>query len=108
MPDEKTKPVTLSKNTLIPVGVLVSAVVMAVTSQSWLDNKFHASQDHIDGKFKEQGAKFLKVEQRLFALEQAQNLRWNSLDMREWILDLRSRNPNIVIPDITGGNDGNN
>ena len=109
MADEKTeKPVILNKGTLMPVGVLVSCVVMALSGQSWLDGKFDASEQHIDDKFEEQSQKLTGLEKRLFSLEEAQKVRWNSLDMRKWVLDLRSANPNLDIPDIKEKEDGNN
>ena len=109
MPDQTTqKPVMLNKNTLVPIGVLVSCVVMALSGQSWLNDKFKQAEDHIDVKFEEQGLKLNDLERRLFSLEEAQKVRWNSLDMRRWILDLRSANPDLSIPDIKETENGYN
>ena len=98
----------ITKQTLMPLGMVIGIVTTCLFLQHWLNEKFLQQRNHIDVKFEEQSARMGGVEKRLYALEQAATNHWNYLDMREWVLDLRAANPEISVPQVTEVDNGNN
>lgn len=98
----------ITKNTLMPIGMVIGLVTAVLVCQGWLNEKFSDQKKHIDSKFEETTTRFGKVEQRLYELERATSHRWDSLDMRGWVLDLKTQNPELQIPIVTESINGNN
>mgnify|MGYP000391911930 CR=1 FL=1 len=79
---EKTKTITLSKETLMPLGMVIALCGGVVWISTQLTN----------------------INYKLDTLEQKLEDQWTVRDMENWGLRLKMENPNIKIPGITEGN----
>jgi len=79
---EKTKTLTLSKETLMPLGMVIALCGGVVWISTQLTN----------------------INYKLDTLEQKLEDQWTVRDMENWGLRLKMENPNIKIPGIAEGN----
>jgi hypothetical protein len=101
MPEDGDKKVTLSKaNTYVPLGLLCSIVASALWLQSWITQRFDDQQTYMAENFRRAEEQAQKLEQRVYAIELINHNRWDSLDMKEWALELRSMNPELQVPTV--------
>ena len=82
-------PVVLSKSTLIPVTVVISALAVCGSVVGWLDSRFTT----IDKALEQQ-------DRRLEKLEGINGDRWLGSDMELWAERLKGANPNLTIPAV--------
>lgn len=100
--------VKITRNTLVPIGMVIGLVSIVLIGQNWLNNKFAEQKSHINVKFEETTTRFTEIDRRLYELERATSHRWDSLDMRGWVLDLKTQNSELRIPTVTESKYGNN
>ena len=94
--------------TLLPLGLVIGIVVSSLWGQNWLSKQFQSLHQQIELRAQEQSDRLVDVEKRLLSLEHAQDARWNSLDMRSWVLELRETNPSLKVPVVREVSNGNN
>ena len=95
-----TPPITIDKKTSINLGVALAVAGSAIAFHAWLSSQFSAISEKIDSKFEHTTQQIRGVEDRLTTLELRQHHPWDSLRMKEWVLDLRRANPALVVPDV--------
>jgi hypothetical protein len=79
---EKTKTITLSKETLMPLGMVIALCGGVVWISTQLTN----------------------INYKLDTLERKLEDQWTVRDMENWGLRLKMENPEIKIPGVTDGN----
>ena len=71
----------------------------------WLDARFDGLAENSNGRFTEIATALHGMEDRLRLLEIQQHHRWDSLDMKEWMLELKRLNPTLRVPSVPVGRD---
>lgn len=91
--------IVLSKETLVPLGVVVSVVGALFPFYLWLQSEFASTRKHVDTKVEALDERLRGVEQRLDRIELQASERWTETDMRLWVLEFARRNPRLSVPD---------
>ncbi|HEY1785728.1 MAG TPA: hypothetical protein VGG30_09280, partial [Pirellulales bacterium] len=74
---------------------------------SWLDARFDSLAENNNGRFTEIATALHSMDDRLRELELKQHHRWDSLDMKEWMLELKRLNPDLHVPSVPIGEPAN-
>lgn len=101
------RPVQIGRDTLMPVGMVLGIMLGVIGFYSWLDARFDGLAENNNGRFTEITTALHSMDDRLRELEVKQHHRWDSLDMKEWMLELKRLNPELRVPSVPMG-DGNN
>jgi hypothetical protein len=104
---EFRRPVQIGRDTLMPVGMVLGILLGVIGFYSWLDARFDGLAENNNGRFTEIATALHSMDDRLRELEVKQHHRWDSLDMKEWMLELKRLNPELHVPSVPMG-DGNN
>ena len=104
---ESRRPVQIGRDTLMPVGMVLGILLGVIGFYSWLDARFDGLAENSNGRFTEITTALHSMDDRLRELEVKQHHRWDSLDMKEWMLELKRLNPDLRVPSVPIG-DGNN
>ena len=83
----------LTRDTLIPIGLVAGIVVAIATGAVWLNTKLQAINFEMAMVRQELSAVSKK-------LEEDQREHWSTRDMELWTKLLRAQNPSMKIPDI--------
>jgi hypothetical protein len=94
------RPVQIGKDTLMPVGLVVGILLGIIGFYSWLDARFDGLAETCNGRFTEIATALRGMDNRLRDLELKQHHRWDSLDMKEWMLELKRLNPTLRVPAV--------
>ena len=70
---------------------------------TWLDSRFDALTQNSNNRFSEISAGLRGLDNRLRDLELKQHYHWDSLDMKDWALDLKRLNPGLDVPPVPAG-----
>jgi hypothetical protein len=100
------RPVRLGRDTLMPLGMVLGILLGVIGFYSWLDARFDGLAENNNGRFTEITTALHGMDDRLRELEIKQHHRWDSLDMKEWMLELKRLNPTLRVPSVPVG-DGN-
>lgn len=73
--------VVLSRDTLLPVGVVIAIVATLFSGYVWLQGQFQG------------------IYKRLDRIDAQAADRWSETDMRLWVLELARMNPQLRLPD---------
>ncbi len=93
-------PVQIGKDTLMPLGMVGGLLLAVVGCYTWLDSRFDGLNQNNNSRFIEIAAALRGVEDRLRDLELKQHRRWDSLDMKEWMVELKRLNPDLQVPPV--------
>jgi hypothetical protein len=83
----------LTKETLIPVGLMMAVVVSVSSGAVWLNTQLQGTNYKLS-------ALELKLDSIQEQLKAASLDRWSSRDMKLWIELLKAKNPKMEIPQI--------
>src|ERR1700677_3142229 len=86
---EMRRPVQIGRDTLMPVGMVLGILLGVIGFYSWLDARFDGLAENNNGRFTEIATALHSMDDRLRELEVKQHHRWDSLDMKEWMLELK-------------------
>ena len=96
----RRRPVQIGKDTLMPLGMVAGLLIAVVGCYGWLDSRFDGLNQNNNRRFGEIATALRGVEDRLRDLEIAQRHHWDSLDMKDWVLELKRLNPDLCIPPL--------
>jgi hypothetical protein len=96
----RRRPVQIGKDTLVPLGMVAGLLLGVVGCYSWLDARFDALNQNCNSRFGEIASGLRSLENRLRDLELKQRRRWDSLDMKDWMLELKRLNPDLQVPPV--------
>jgi len=90
MPPQKNNPQPnqINRSTLVPIGAVVSLVIILVGAWGFLDSRFTTIDRALD-----------KQDRRLERLEEKTGDRWTSTEMKLWGAQLKNLNPDMKIPE---------
>lgn len=93
MTDTDPKPAILSRETLMPIGLVVACVVPVAIGAMWMRDGMRENQNAIAS---------LRVEMnnRFNALEAKTSDNWRMSDMERWALRFERDNPTVKVPDV--------
>lgn len=102
--NDKTPAFSIDKSTLVPIGLLVS-IVLLVTAGTWqLSSVLGSFQREQFSRDQEFALKFQRIE---MSLQQLQDTvastvtdRWRRHEMREWANLLKANNPSLNVPEV--------
>ncbi len=94
------RPVQIGKDTLIPLGMVAGLLLGVVGCYTWLDSRFDGINQNNNSRFSEIATGLRNLESRLRDLELKQHRRWDSLDMKDWMLELKRLNPELQVPPV--------
>ena len=83
----------LSKDTLIPVGLVLGVVIAVSSAAVWLNTKLQ-SLDY------QMSSLQMKIDTIQHHLDVASSDRWTNRDMKLWVQILKAKNPNLEVPKI--------
>ena len=95
MSTSTSPPITISKQTLMPLGV-VAGVGILLASAGWSAASQLSSLRH------EVEMNRLTIEATRVTIERAAGDRWTRSDMRLWVSEHRAANPGVKVPDVPG------
>ena len=84
---ERTSLLTVNKETLVPLGLLVAVVVTAITVTTWLQKTLLNLEHKID-----------QLDVRVSLINESDRSRWSSADQAAWAELLQARNPALNVP----------
>lgn len=94
------RPLQIGKDTLMPLGMVMGLLVGVIGCYTWLDSRFDALTLNSNSRFSEISTALRGLDNRLRDLELKQHHRWDSLDMKDWTLELKRLNPLLEVPPI--------
>jgi hypothetical protein len=100
-------PMQIGKDTLMPLGMVVGLLLGVIGCCTWLDSRFDALTQNSNSRFTEIATGLRSLDNRLRDLELKQHHRWDSLDMKDWMLELKRLNPDLQVPPVPPTGDGN-
>ncbi len=99
------RPVQIGKDTLVPLGMVAGLLLGVIGCYTWLDSRFDALVQNSNSRFTEIATGLRSLDNRLRDLELRQHHRWNSLDMKDWMLELKRLNPDLQVPPVPATGD---
>jgi hypothetical protein len=113
-PSDRSPIIRIDRDTLVPIGLLVSVVMSAVGAVWWISSTIHElTQQQREAWFVQQTAMLelkgqldvLKSELRLVAsqVQDGSSDRWRFADMVAWAKLLAAQNPTLTIPQPSRG-----
>ncbi len=87
----------------MPLGMVAGLLLAVVGCYGWLDSRFDGLNQNSNRRFGEIATALRGVEDRLRDLEIAQRHHWDSLDMKDWVLEFKRLNPDLSIPPLAPG-----
>ena len=108
--DRKKSVISIDRETLVPIGLLVSVVLTAVGSVLWLGTQFSdlAAVQQAAAFDRERGMLQLRNEIAILSgdikalqvqVQNTQDDRWRYHDMKAWVEILKAKNPALDIPE---------
>jgi hypothetical protein len=94
------RPVQIGKDTLMPLGMVGGLMLGIVGCYTWLDARFDGLAQNSNSRFAEIATGLHHLEDRLRDLELKQHHHWDSLDMKDWMLELKRLNPELHVPPV--------
>ncbi|HTU24269.1 MAG TPA: hypothetical protein VMF30_02655 [Pirellulales bacterium] len=92
--------VLIGRDTLLPLGMVLGILLGVIGFYSWLDARFDGLAENNNDRFTEISSALHSMDDRLHVLEIKQHHRWDSLDMKEWMLELKRLNPDLNVPTV--------
>ena len=102
-PEIKVTRAFIDRETLIPISVVFAVLSVGFGAFAWLNNRFdqmdknqNSATGEVKDALKDFGYRIKAIEDRLDSNSMD---RWTGTDMKLWVLELRQKNPSLVIPD---------
>lgn len=92
--DDSLEKNTISDKTRLPLGIAITLATTAVIAALWVQTAITDVDDSLTAMSYDIRALKEKIDSMYVD-------RWTSTDMMIWVEQLKSRNPNLTIPDIT-------
>ena len=84
-----TRPPVLDRQTLIPLGAAVAALVLVFSGYTWMEGRFRVMEDLLEG-----------LDRRMERVEIAAGQRWTRSEHAIWAATLARENPTLKIPAV--------
>jgi hypothetical protein len=99
----EAKPLVLTSNILVPIGLVITMIAVAAAGARWLEMRFTASENRTHVEMLELGTRIASLEIQLIELQQTIRgglaARWTAVDMRLWTERFAERNPELTVPE---------
>lgn len=86
--DDGKKTIVVNKETLIPLGIVISICFAVLSLHVWLLGRFDGINEALS-----------RIDHKLENVEKKVVDSWGASDMKIWELELQRRNPTMNIPD---------
>ena len=90
----------IGKDTLMPLGMVAGLLIAVVGCYGWLDSRFDGLNQKQQSPLRRDHRACAASKTACAILEIAQRHHWDSLDMKDWVLELKRLNPDLCIPPL--------
>jgi len=92
MPEDSVPRLALTKETLLPIGVVLLLLGGVSSTWIWLERRFDSIQSEVSKGFH-------ATEVRMISIENKLTQRWTARDQQIWTQQLKIDNPELSVPD---------